>query len=88
MTATVHALIDGALYCDPRTERQRIVEDMAGCLVQWHAFGCEADAFMSLIYAQKPDGSQRYDVFTVSSCFRDAIAEAQQIVVAREMGGS
>ncbi len=85
MTATIHPLIDGALYSDPRTRRQQLVEAMAADLVRWDAWRDEGDAFRSLVYAQASDGSQKYSSFEVGTCIDDARQAAAQTIVADQM---
>lgn len=83
MTATIHALIDGALYSDTRLRRLELVERMADDLVKWDAWRNEHDAFRSLIWSNRYPSSME-----VSCCLDDARQLAAQIVVAKEMSES
>lgn len=80
MTVIVFPLIDGALYADPRAQRQQIVEDMARRLVAGDVFRDEADAIKSLLQAQ------RWSAFQILNCIDDARQAAAQFEVARIMG--
>lgn len=81
MTATIHPLIDGALYSDPRVKRQQIVEDMASRLRQGETFRNEADSIKSLM------ACDRWSAFQILNCVDDARQVAAQEVVAEIMEG-
>lgn len=80
MTATIHPLIDGALYGDPRIARRQMVDEIANFIVRIDCAGNEQDAFRAIIWSGK------YDIATAAMCFKDAMYLAQQMVVAKEMG--
>lgn len=80
MTATIHPLIDGALYCDPRTVRQQLVDEIATHIFELGLTGCPQDAFNAIMF------SQRYDITSAAMCFKDALYLAEQMVIAKEMG--
>jgi hypothetical protein len=85
MPATIIPLIDGALYGDPRTRRQQMVEAMAADLARWDAWRIEQDAFRALVWATDDDGRQKYSSFDVATCLADARQAAAQTIVAEEM---
>lgn len=72
-------LIDGAAV-NPGQTRRETVEKMARDLVQYDAFGNEADAIRSLMW------THRYSPYDVMVLVDDARQVAQQTIVAREMG--
>lgn len=78
--ATIIPLIDGALYYDARTARQRMVDAMARHIVEVDCAHSPQDAFQTIVFSRK------YDIATAALCFNDAIYLAQQMVVGREMG--
>ncbi|XUM21012.1 hypothetical protein ACRAVF_26990 [Bradyrhizobium oligotrophicum S58] len=82
MTVILFPLIDGALYSDPRAQRQQIVEEMARRLLIGEAFRNEADALKSLLQAQ------RWSAFQILNCIDDARQVAAQDLVAQVMGDS
>jgi hypothetical protein len=80
MTATIHPLIDGALYRDPRTTRQQLVDDLANYILQADCAGNPQDAFRAIVW------SGQYNVASAAMCFADAFYLAQQMAIAKEMG--